>query len=245
MIENPASYSKRDLYRQPKSVHQQRFETAQIFRQFQLLMQTFGHTVTMDQSEGSDDPYVPILSLMYDKSGQLIFTGDEMGLIKIWSSQTGFLLSNMKGHTKMINAMEVSYCNKYLASCSGDGTVRIWSIYDGKPVAVLKHKDNEPMGLVMWYNNKVDESTSNQYLVTVSDSGFIYMYTASCLPLPHRGLPVRGSSAMAALPSVSEAGASAQRDSAGPHILMFLYHCEQQNQQLPRRGFHQQPGDSG
>lgn len=54
----------------------------------------------------------------------------------------------------MINAMEVSYCNKYLASCSQDGTVRIWSICEGKSVAVFKYDDNEPMGLVMWYNYK-------------------------------------------------------------------------------------------
>ena len=49
-------------------------------------------------------------------------------LIKIWSKHNMMLLNTMKGHSRPINHVEVSSCNKYIASSSDDGTVRIWSL---------------------------------------------------------------------------------------------------------------------
>ena len=41
--------------------------------------------------EENNEPYIPIYNILYDRSGQLIITADDNGLIKIWSSQNGLL----------------------------------------------------------------------------------------------------------------------------------------------------------
>ena len=46
----------------------------------------------------SEEPYIPIWNIQYDKSGKLLATGDAEGLIKIWSAETALLVSNLKGH---------------------------------------------------------------------------------------------------------------------------------------------------
>jgi WD40 repeat protein len=38
-----------------------------------------------------------IFNVIYDKSGKLIVSADEEGLIKIWNAETGLLLWSLKG----------------------------------------------------------------------------------------------------------------------------------------------------
>ena len=105
------------------------------------LKSVFGHGFPISSNQvnpENEEPFIPIYNLNYDRSGRLIITGDDEGLLKIWSADTGLLLSNLKGHTTIINLTDVSPCNKYLASCSQDGTVRVWDLFLCKPIAVFK-----------------------------------------------------------------------------------------------------------
>jgi hypothetical protein len=38
-----------------------------------------------------------VFNVIYDKSGRLVVSADEEGLIKIWSAETGLLLWSLKG----------------------------------------------------------------------------------------------------------------------------------------------------
>ncbi|CAD8172085.1 unnamed protein product [Paramecium octaurelia] len=132
----------------------------------------FGHALHPDNQD-QEDPYIPVYNVIYDRTGQLLLTGDDLGLIKIWSASNGLLLQSLKGHTMAINSMDISYCNKYLASCSNDGLVIVWDIQIGKPVAALKEAQDDPILVLVFYQSN---SENVNYLTVASEKGYVYIY---------------------------------------------------------------------
>ena len=61
---------------------------------------------------------------------------------------------------------------RYLASCSHDGTARVWDFYQQIPVAVFRENTEEPMGGLTWYLS--DEK--KLYLITACDKGWLFIY---------------------------------------------------------------------
>lgn len=74
---------------------------------------------------------------IFDKSAQLVITGSDDGLVKIWSTRTGFCLRSCIGHDSSITELAVSSNNKFVASASNDGYIRVWRLPDGFPISVL------------------------------------------------------------------------------------------------------------
>ena len=66
--------------------------------------------------------------VVYDRTGDLIITGSDDRLVKIWSSRTGLLLRSCRGHLQEVSDLTVSHDNKVLASASVDGSIRLWNI---------------------------------------------------------------------------------------------------------------------
>ncbi|KRX10943.1 WD40-repeat-containing domain [Pseudocohnilembus persalinus] len=175
--ENPPNFRRQMLKSLPKhKLIQNKKNTFQLsnFVHFQKLKNIMGHAYS--QSSGiinseNEEPFIPVQALTYDKSGQFLFSADSEGLIKVFSSQTGLLLNNFKGHTKAIYVIEISPCNRYLLSCSSDTTARIWDFYDGRPLAVLKGETDDPFGSGNWF--KIEDQL---FLVISSDKGYVYIY---------------------------------------------------------------------
>jgi len=140
-------------------------------RAFRKLKSVLGHAYSSQSGQinpENEEPYIPIYNIMYDQSGMMIISGDDAGLIKIWSAETGLLLGNMKGHCDNINSISVSPDNRFIASCSKDGTARVWDPYDLRPVAVFKENENEPMATQIFYKEK-DVEAARLFLITGSD----------------------------------------------------------------------------
>lgn len=53
---------------------------------------------------------------------------EEQQLIRIWNRQTLQILHGYKGHAKQITSVIFLKDKEHIASCSYDGTVRIWKI---------------------------------------------------------------------------------------------------------------------
>ena len=62
-------------------------------------MNSFSHLKTMfgHSSEPDIESYSQIFNAVPDRSEELIITGGEEGLIKIWHRRTGCLVRNIKG----------------------------------------------------------------------------------------------------------------------------------------------------
>jgi WD40 repeat protein len=57
--------------------------------------------------------------------------------ISLWSTADGRLVREFKGHTDIIRGLALSQDNRLLASCSNDGTVRVWVMDSGVQKTIL------------------------------------------------------------------------------------------------------------
>ncbi|EAR90831.2 bromodomain protein (macronuclear) [Tetrahymena thermophila SB210] len=183
MLNEPAMYIQpaRDLFikkkRQGKSLkNTDELSNDTFILRFQHLKTCFGHAYSADSgsiNEESGEPYIPIYNTTFDKSGRLVITADEEGLIKIWSAENGLLLSNLKGHTSGILSNDISPCNKYLVTCSIDLTARVWDIFNQRCLTCFKSK--EQLNAVVFYKYQ-NEFTEQLYLLMMSNVGNILIY---------------------------------------------------------------------
>jgi len=61
-----------------------------------------------------------------DKSGVMIATGNDEGLIKLFNDQTSKLEHTLKGHEDAVQDVVFDYNSKMLVSCGSDCSVRVW-----------------------------------------------------------------------------------------------------------------------
>jgi hypothetical protein len=113
----------------------------------------------------------PVYCLRFDRTGRYFITGADDYLIKVFylgagqscrtknsdgnrllrcnygANHPGALhVSSLRGHAGVINDIDVSSDNCFLATASVDGDVRIWGLRDGCPVAMLRgHKGGANM----------------------------------------------------------------------------------------------------
>lgn len=69
-----------------------------------------------------------IITLAFSPDGNSIAGAGKDGIIKIWDTKKGALLSVLQGHSDRIESIVFSPNGKLLASGSWDGTMRLWNI---------------------------------------------------------------------------------------------------------------------
>ena len=81
-----------------------------------------------------------VFCLLFDKTGQFIFTGADDLLVKMWGTHNGRLYFTFRGASAEISDMAVSEDNRLLAAGSTDKIIRVWCLLTAAPVTVLsKH----------------------------------------------------------------------------------------------------------
>jgi len=101
----------------------------------------------------------PVYCLRFDRSGRYFITGADDYLVRVFclgeyvhlSHQRrvsighesspidgAVLVCTLRGHAGVINNIDVSLDNSFLASASEDGDVRVWGLSDGSPIANLR-----------------------------------------------------------------------------------------------------------
>lgn len=133
----------------------------------------------------------PVYCLRFDKTGRYFITGADDYLVKLFFLGGGLSCRNksdidgsrlprcnyganvrgaihvlsLRGHAGVINDIDVSSDNAFLATASVDGDVRVWGLKDGCPVAILRgHKGGANM--VSW------SKLTPYRLVTAGADGF-------------------------------------------------------------------------
>jgi WD40 repeat protein len=135
-----------------------------------LLASRLSHAATINTHIG-----YPVYCLRFDRTGTYFISGADDYLVKVFHLGSGqssrnknaqdgsrelrcnyganlrgaVLVCSLRGHAGVINDIDVSSDNAFLATASVDGDVRVWGLKDGCPVAILRgHKGGANM--VSW-----------------------------------------------------------------------------------------------
>eukprot|EP00095_Tigriopus_kingsejongensis_P000510 maker-scaffold367_size194084-snap-gene-0.46 protein:Tk00510 transcript:maker-scaffold367_size194084-snap-gene-0.46-mRNA-1 annotation:"bromodomain and wd repeat-containing protein 3 isoform x1" len=131
-----------------------------------------------------------VYCLLFDRTGQCVFTGADDLLVKCWRVTDGGLIHTFRGASSEITDMAVSHDNRLLAAGSVDKIIRVWCLSSASPVAVLtKHT-----GMITGINFCPYTEDGQYYLASTSGDGTVsfwkYAYndhdTATFDPTPTR-----------------------------------------------------------
>ena len=76
-----------------------------------------------------------VWSVAFSPDGRAIASGGRSVLL--WEVSSRKLICALKGHAATVNSLGISPDGKMIASASWDGTIRLWSVPDGKPLASI------------------------------------------------------------------------------------------------------------
>lgn len=132
----------------------------------------------------------PVYCLQFDKTGRYFCTGADDYLVRVFcvdptlhpnlpdnpfnKIRGAFLVCTLRGHAGVINNIDISPDNAFLATASEDGDCRVWGLVDGSPVAILRGHAGGT-NTVVW--------TSPYRLVTAGSDGW-----ARCWDIRHASL---------------------------------------------------------
>ncbi|VDD84117.1 unnamed protein product [Mesocestoides corti] len=73
-----------------------------------------------------------VTQVLYNREGDLIFTAGKNPTPSVWFSQNGERLGTFNGHIGVIWCLDVDWTSTRLVSGSGDATLRLWDVSNGK-----------------------------------------------------------------------------------------------------------------
>merc|ERR1719319_9885 len=115
-----------------------------------------------------------VFCILFDKTGQYVFTGADDLLVKMWSTTTGRLYFTFRGASSEISDMAVSDDNRMLAAGSTDKIIRVWCLLSAAPVAVLTKHTGTITGLNF---SPATLHTIQSYLASTSDDGTVCFWS--------------------------------------------------------------------
>lgn len=81
--------------------------------------------------------HLPVFTAAFDHSSRRLITGSDDHLIKIWSTETGYLQHTLRGHDGDIIEIVKHPTRPMIVSASADTTLRVWDIDSGAALYVL------------------------------------------------------------------------------------------------------------
>ncbi len=109
-----------------------------------------------------------IKSISFNHKGNILASGDDESIIKIWHYSTGYV-EELLGHTGAISCLCFSPDDKFLVSGSEDGSIKVWDAETGEKKYTLEGHSDEV--LTISFNKKGDllASGSNDGYVKIWD----------------------------------------------------------------------------
>jgi len=123
---------------------------------------------------------------------ELVVSGDDQGLIRVWSLESQKVISVLEGHTGWVLSVAISSSKEFIVSGSADRTVRVWNLNSGEHIKKLEgHMDytycvaissNDKFIVSGGFDNTVrvwDLSSGEQTKVFYNHSFFVYSVVIS------------------------------------------------------------------
>lgn len=108
-------------------------------------------------------PDVPVVSLAVAPHGGLVVAGTNDGALLGWRVTAGAVrpVRFARAHRQSVNAVAVSDDGRYVATASGDTTVRVWPAAGGAPIATLRGHVALPKGVAFLADGDVVSAASD------------------------------------------------------------------------------------
>jgi WD40 repeat protein len=84
-----------------------------------------------------------LTAVTFAPESRRIVVGDNMGVVKIFDSQSGMVVRILSGHTSSIEQIRFNHAGSFMATASKDKTVRLWNMNRLKeqPIVLSDHSD--------------------------------------------------------------------------------------------------------
>jgi len=133
----------------------------------------YGHVQLLDLRTGTVVPFQTqsgegVTALVFSADAQLLAAG--LGsAVRLWDANSGESRGQLTNHTDEVRALAFTPDSRQLASASGDGTIRIWSVADRAELRCLRSsRDGGLTALAMLSDGRT--------LVTGSDGGSVCLW---------------------------------------------------------------------
>ena len=111
--------------------------------------------------------YKPIYCLAFDNTSQIVITGSDDYVIKVWSLKEYSLMKTYFIHKNVITDISIDPTNNYFASSSHDFTIGFFSLINGTLIKKLKFTCEIHM---------IKFSPCGKYLAAACQNGFVQVY---------------------------------------------------------------------
>ncbi|KAK6636696.1 hypothetical protein RUM43_010358 [Polyplax serrata] len=193
---------------------------AKLYCHMQLHNRTLGHLSA-------------VYCLLFDRTGQFVFTGADDLLVKVWSTQSGRLLATLRGASSEITDMAVNVENTLLAAGSLDRVLRVWCLQSTAPVAVLLGHT----GMITGVNFCPGAIGDVRYLTSTSTDGSVAFWVYNHHPIGHETVfqtrpiiyneKMRPGGAQMICSSFSPGGTFLAAGSGDHHVRIYAMHGEE------------------
>ncbi len=109
----------------------------------------------------------PVNSAALDPTGLFAVSGDDVGIVRAWSTELEQSVAMFEAHDGAVNEVAFSPANDLIASAGNDGVVRVWSLQENAQVF-----EGANFGLV----NGIAFSQTGELLASVSTEGAIRVW---------------------------------------------------------------------
>jgi WD40 repeat protein len=79
--------------------------------------------------------------ITFSKDGQMVASGSEDTMVKIWDTSTGQCLATFRGHQERVYAVKLSPDSKLCASWGYDHVIQIWNVRTGNQISTFQQDD--------------------------------------------------------------------------------------------------------
>ena len=141
-----------------------------ILEMWNRLLTVYGHL------DCYEDDTANVYHVLFDSNSEYILTGASDGLIKVFSRETGQVKASLKGHLIEITILALSSNNKYIASASENGHVRIWSFPECRCLAVLKNFEGKEITSLIFQEELDCFGNPSCYLVVTAPSMGLFIF---------------------------------------------------------------------
>ena len=112
---------------------------------------------------------IEVWAVAFSPDGKTLATGDDNGLLSVWDTVDGRLLTALRGHEKYIWSVAFSPDGRTLASGSGDSTIKLWDTTTWREITTLSGHTARVNAVAFSSDGKKLASGSDDYTARIWD----------------------------------------------------------------------------